>query len=65
MDPDRLQEMRAQLAAWRTELADLPAVVGLELLSVMEELEQRLRGAERSVKKMAAEEQMKKAIGRS
>jgi hypothetical protein len=52
---------------WRTQLAaegDVPAVVGLELTAVLEQLEQRLRGAEREVKKLAAEDQMKKAIGK-
>jgi alanyl-tRNA synthetase len=58
-----LADIRGQLARWRTELAALPAVVALEMGAVLEELEQRLRLAERSVKKIAAEEQMKRAIG--
>jgi len=39
-------------------------VVALELAAVLEELEQRLRTAERSLKKLAAEDQMRKAIGK-
>ncbi len=65
-DPEKLGELRGQLVGWRTQLSDgdVPAVVGLELTAVLEQLEQRLRGAEREVKKLAAEDQMKKAIGK-
>ncbi len=65
-DPEKLGELRGQLVGWRTQLADgdVSVVVGLELTAVLEELEQRLRGAEREVKKLAAEDQMKKAIGK-
>ena len=63
MNVEQLADLRSQLGRWRAELTHVPAVVGLELGTVLEELERRLRQAERSVKKMAAEDQMKKAIG--
>jgi anti-sigma-K factor RskA len=64
---DQLTELRDQLSGWRAELASgsVPAVVALELGPVLEQLELRLRQAERSVKKLAAEDQMKKAIGKT